>query len=475
VRQRPNPRLTLAALSVLIVPLLGTPSVAAGGPQEPYVVVLHDTTTVDGFARQAKLRSGIRAGLRFQHALKGFAARLTPAQRQSLERDPSVAMVTPDRVVRLDAQSLPTGVNRVQADLSPTARIDGRDGTGHRVSADIAIIDTGIQRNHPDLNVVGGYNCTSSFRTAWGDANGHGTHVAGVAAARDNGYGVVGVAPGARLWAVRVFLASGYSRISWIVCGIDWITSLRDPADPSRPRIEVANMSLRDAGYDDGNCGRSNRDAEHLAICRSVAGGTTFVVSAGNDRGWAQRWRPASYDEVITVSALADFDGRAGSRRASTCISFGGRDRDDTFADFSNYGADVDLIAPGKCIRSTYKGSTYALISGTSMSSPAVAGGAALYKATHPGATPNEVRLALRAAASDAWASWTDPDGRRDPLLDVSSFGAGATIALRLAPTVVRGTAGSVLRMRAHVVRRDGFDEIVRLSVEGLPDGVSRE
>jgi subtilisin family serine protease len=456
-------------LAILVAPS-PAPAVAAG-PTAPYVVVLRDEIAVGAFASKAKSRLSVR---RYEHALRGFAARLTHGQRRALERDPAVDMVVPDRVVELTDQILPTGVNRVEADRSPTARIDGRDGSGHRVNADIAIIDTGIQKDHPDLNVVGGRNCTSSYTSAWGDPNGHGTHVAGVAAAKDNGIGVVGVAPGARLWSVRVFLASGYSRISWIVCGIDWITSLRDPTDPGRPRIEVANMSLRDYGPDDGACGSINSDAEHRAICRSVAAGTTYVVSAGNDRDSAARWRPASYNEVITVSAIADFDGRPGGLRTSWCTSFGTRDRDDTFADFSNYGGDVDITAPGKCIRSTYKGSSYAWISGTSMSTPAVAGGAALYKAKHADATPKEIRLALRAAASDDWATWTDPDSWPDPLLDVSSFGAGPD--LRVQP---RRTVGSVwagygsVSYPIHLVRRDGFAGPVQLSVEGLPDGAT--
>ncbi|MEJ7696456.1 MAG: S8 family serine peptidase [Candidatus Limnocylindrales bacterium] len=113
-------------------------------------------------------------------------------------------------------------------------------------------------------------------------------------------------------------------------------------------------MSLRDAGSDDGNCGSTNGDAEHQAICRSVAAGVTYAVAAGNDRTNASQWIPAAYPEVITVSALADFNGKPGGGAPSTCSSFSSADVDDTFADFSNYGAAVDLIAPGKCIYSTY-------------------------------------------------------------------------------------------------------------------------
>ena len=127
---------------------------------------------------------------------------------------------------------------------------------------------------------------------------------------------------------------------------------------------------------------------------------------------------PAAYDEVITVSALADFNGLPGGGAAATCRT----DVDDTFADFSNYGADVDIIAPGVCINSTWKGGGYNTISGTSMASPHVAGGAALYKANNPGATPAQVRTALRSAGTTDWSNSDDPDGIKEPLLNVSTF-----------------------------------------------------
>jgi hypothetical protein len=322
--------------------------------------------------------------------------------------------------------------------------------------------------------VVGGYNCTSSSRGAWGDAHGHGTHVAGTVGALDNGSGVVGVAPGVRLWSVRVFEPSGFSRISWIVCGIDWVTSRRDPSDAVRPLIEVANMSLRDEGGDDGNCGYTTPDAEHRAICRSVQAGTVYVVAAGNDRRTASQWRPAAYDEVITVSALADFNGKAGGGAGASCASFGGTDVDDTFADFSNYGNDVDLIAPGVCIRSTYLGSSYGVSSGTSMASPAVAGAVAIYRSLHPAASPAEVRLALRAAGSDAWSRSTDRDSVHEPLLDVSSLGAPPGFVVRSATTTGRTWAGSgSARFDVSLTRGNGFDGDVALTVDGMPAGMT--
>ncbi|HYY81309.1 MAG TPA: S8 family serine peptidase, partial [Actinomycetes bacterium] len=121
---------------------------------------------------------------------------------------------------------------------------------------------------------------------------------------------------------------------------------------------------------------------------------------------------------VITVSALADFNGQPGGGAAPTCRA----DQDDTFADFSNFGSDVDLIAPGVCIRSTYRGSTYATLSGTSMASPHVAGAAALYKSTHPSATPTQVKSALQAAGNLNWNNSDDGDATKERLLNVSTF-----------------------------------------------------
>ena len=170
----------------------------------------------------------------------------------------------------------------------------------------MAIVDTGIDASHPDLNVAGGMNCTSSNPRAWADNNGHGTHVAGTVAALDNGFGVVGMAPGVRLWAVKILDSAGNGLLSWYVCGLDWITAQRDPVDPTRPLFEAVNMSVAKVGSDDRNCGLTNHDLMHQAVCRLVASGVTVAVAAGNNSFNAARLIPAAYNEVITVSALAD-------------------------------------------------------------------------------------------------------------------------------------------------------------------------
>ena len=160
------------------------------------------------------------------------------------------------------------------------------------------------------------------------------------------------------MWGVKILNDDGDGLISWYICGLDWILAQRDPNDPSRPLFEAVNMSVTKDGKDDHNCGNTNKDPLHQAICRVVAGGITVVAAAANDSHSASKNIPASYDEVITVSALADTDGRPGGLGGNRCYSWGGYDKDDTFADFSNYGGDVDIIAPGKCIMSTITGAT---------------------------------------------------------------------------------------------------------------------
>ena len=124
---------------------------------------------------------------------------------------------------------------------------------------------------------------------------------------------------------------------------------------------------------------------------------------------------------MITVSALADFNGQPGGGAPATCRA----DVDDIFANFSNFsnfGADVDLIAPGVCILSTWKGGAYNTISGTSMATPHVTGAAALYKSTHPGATPAQVKSALQSAGNTNWNNADDHDAIKEPLLNVAAF-----------------------------------------------------
>lgn len=327
-------------------------------------------------------------------ALNGFAvAGISVGKANDLAADPRVDFVEQDRIVRAIAQTLPTGVDRIEGDNNSIAKIDGSD---ERVDIDIAIIDTGIDQDHPDLNVFTGRNFAKGPSWKWDDGNGHGTHVAGIAAALDNDIGVVGMAPGARLWAVKVLGDDGSGFLSDVIAGVDWVTQNAD-------KIEVANMSL-------GAKGKS--DSFRSAIQNSVNAGVVYVVAAGNDSndvygddgkfGTSDDFIPAAYPEVAAISALSDTDGKPGGN--GPLSSWGGKDRngdgvddgkDDTFAWFSNFsvsvvsnnpvsstGAAIDLLLPGVDIYSTYKDGTYATLSGTSMASPHGAGLAALYIAS---------------------------------------------------------------------------------------------
>ncbi|MGH8992143.1 MAG: S8 family serine peptidase [Acidimicrobiia bacterium] len=412
-----------AAGAVSVVMLAPVPALSAppAGPSSYVVALAAGVADPDAVAAEQAAALGFTVSHVYRSALTGYAADLTPPAVAALRADPQVVAVEADRPLSSTA-AMPAGIDRINADLSVTAAIDGADRP--RVDADVAVLDTGIDKDHPDLNVAGGHNCASG--RGFDDKLGHGTHIAGIVGAIDDGRGVVGVAPGVRLWAVRVLDEEGRGTTKELLCGVDWVTSTRLDADPDND-IEVANLSLGGEGGDDGSCGQIDGDLLHQAICKSVAAGVTYVVAAGNDSADAARYTPAAYDEVITVSALADSDGRAGSLGGPpSCRD----DADDSLANFSNHGSDVDMIAPGVCILSSVpvdgrvpnSPSGYGTLTGTSFAAPHVAGAAALWLASHPGAEPAQVRQALMAAGSSDWDAAEDLDGVKEPLLDVEPF-----------------------------------------------------
>lgn len=407
---------------VVLLSLLGVQSALAAQPGIPggtrqsvvvpgrYIVVLRDDVpSAAAVARDLAARHGVAVSHVYEAALKGFAADVPAGRLLALQLDPRVSFVEPDQTAHTFAQLAPTGVQRIFATSNTNLGINETDE--YRIDVDVAVIDTGIAE-HPDLDVVRRANCTgggplkaSCADNAGTDGNGHGTHVAGTIGALDNGIGVVGVAPGARLWSVKVLDNSGSGYISWIVAGIDWVT--RNRAD-----IEVANMSL---GCE---CSSSALDT---AITNSVAAGIVYVVAAGNSNKDARTFSPANHPDVITVSALADFDGEPGGLAGPTCRT----DEDDTLAAFSNWGPRIDIAAPGVCILSTWhNGSGYNTISGTSMAAPHVAGAAALL-ASGDKPTDRSGVLAIRKKLRDSGnVQWTDDSGDdvKEPLLDVSNM-----------------------------------------------------
>ncbi|MBI4679521.1 MAG: S8 family peptidase [Elusimicrobia bacterium] len=228
---------------------------------------------------------------------------------------------------------IPWGVRRVRAH----AAWDVTEGRGVKV----AVIDTGIKADHPDLNgqVVGGYNAItkSEIDGAWADDNGHGTHVSGTIAAKRDGKGVVGVAPKAKLYGVKVLDADGSGSLSDIVRGIVWAVN---------NDMQVANMSLGAA---------FPSDLMHRAVQYAAGRGMVVVAAAGNSGGAVGY--PGAYEETICVAAS---------------------DSDDKLADFSSRGPEVDFIAPGHFIVSTWPNNNTVSLSGTSMAAPHVTGLAAL-------------------------------------------------------------------------------------------------
>jgi subtilisin len=344
----------------------------------------------------------------YDNVINGFAIKV-PNERiiQAFEQSRFVDYVEKDKVVKTFAQTLPKGVNRVDGDLSFTRSGNG-EGT---INADIAILDSGIHTSHSDLNVYHQKTFVSGTSTA-NDDNGHGSHVAGIAAAKDNSIGAVGIAPGAKLWAIKVLDKNGSGALSTVIKGIDYIRGYSN-------EIEVANLSL--------GC-ECKSSAFDTAINNAVNAGITFVVAAGNVGKDASTFSPANNPNVIAVSAIGDSDGKCGGTGPGT-----GYGQDDGLASFSNYGSVVDIAAPGTKIYSTYKGNSYATMSGTSMASPHVAGAAALYESKYPGASPSEVRNVLLNEGTKQSTSCDgngrgyfkgDKDQVREPLLYVRNIGA---------------------------------------------------
>jgi subtilisin len=370
-----------------------------------------------------------------------------------------------DQTTDFSVQCVPTGVDRIDAEQSfGLSVLEETPALGAPV--DIAILDTGIDLEHPDLNIVHNRDCRAISQgtipdprgtmpgenqifpaclnprpeTSGDDDHNHGTLVAGIAAAEHNGFGVVGVAPGARLWAIKVCDTEGNCSSSDALAALQY--------NELRGQVEVINMSFGGCCLSDwANGALSGDDTSRYffnTLREVVQSGITVVVGAGNDGLQpANMFPPGGHPDVITVSAIDDYDGRCNEPPDPTAQATDGgplpESQLDTLALYSNYGNGITIAAPGTDILSTVRTDNpifngYAYDSGTSYAAPHVAGAAALYKWLHPGASPAGVRQAIvnagttpsdicdRSRNSGLGYFGGDRDSSPEPLLYVPRF-----------------------------------------------------
>jgi len=290
----------------------------------------------------------------------GFVAMMTPGQAEALRHDESIDAVEPDRVISLGSCFTVVEPRLVTWNIN-------RIGYGNGIGKTAWIVDSGIDFDHPDLTVD--QTKSRSFvegQTSADDQNGHGTHVGGIIGAKNNAIGVLGVASGASLVALKVLDKDGEGNLSYIIQAVAYINTVATAGD-------VVNMSVG---------GESGSDILDQQVKNTAARGIYFAIAAGNDNKLANLSSPARVNasNVYTVSAVDSLDN---------------------FASFSNYGNDVvDFAAPGVRILSTWMNSKYAYASGTSMAAPHVAG-----------------LLLLRGRSiTSSGVAKSDPDGTPDPI-----------------------------------------------------------
>jgi len=290
----------------------------------------------------------------------GFIATMTGEQAEALRLDGSIEAIEPDRIISLGSCFTVVEPRLVTWNIN-------RIGYGNGIGKTAWIVDSGIDFGHPDLTVD--QTRSRSFvdgQTSADDQNGHGTHVAGIIGAKNNTIGVLGVASGASLVALKVLDKDGNGNLSYIIQALAYISTVADAGD-------VVNMSVG---------GESGSDILDQQVKNTAARGIYFAIAAGNDNKLANTSSPARVNasNVYTVSAIDSLDN---------------------FASFSNYGNDVvDFAAPGVHILSTWMGNKYAYASGTSMAAPHVAG---------------LLLLRGRNITSSGFAK-NDPDGTPDPI-----------------------------------------------------------
>ncbi len=404
--------------------------------QDPAVFAIYYLTTL-GVPAEQQCQKVIRVdpcriGHLITNVFQGFTVFLTPYELDKSTRlfppgSAGVQAITASAPVSLPlvgntiAQVTSDAIwSRTEATPYNVQRVGG--GTGDYSHVRVAVIDTGIATNHPDLNVSQEYGIDCTFapeRTdglpPWYDGHGHGTHVAGTIGAVADGNGVVGVAPNAEMVGVKVLTDNGMGTTASVICGLDYVAGLG-------AEIQVANMSLGGSGYP-STCG-DGTDPMHDAVC-VVTEQTILVVAAGNASASISGFSPANYREAVTVSAFTDYDGLGGGFGLMPALGCSAMSTDDWFASFTNYGEGVDVAAPGVCVLSTLpprlvNGSLlpqYGYASGTSMSSPTAAGCFTAYVGDNPDQVAQAVDQVLIWSESQSPFLNGDRDQFHEPLI----------------------------------------------------------
>ncbi len=348
--------ITITSLAIIIILLSG--SARPEESQRDVIIGFHQMPETSG---GISIRSESGVVVKHEYRLiPAVSARLSEQAIDRMRNNPGVAYIEDDVILAIatDEYVNSTGVGCINSKMMHNS---GIDGTGVKV----AVIDTGIDYTHEDLdsNYKGGYDFVFSDSDPFDDSyNSHGTHVAGILAAERNGVGVVGVAPNASIYAVKVMDGSGYGLVSWLIAGIEWAVENDIDVVVISSGTEEDSQPLRDA-------------------CRNAYdSGVILVAAAGNTYGGNVTY-PARYDSVIAVTAT-DLNG---SR-----------------APFSPIGPEIELAAPGVNILSTTRDNSYGYLSGTSQAAPHVAGTAALIisskmRAEEP-APATDATMALRMA-----------------------------------------------------------------------------
>ena len=406
-------------LGCMVVASCLTAGVSAGPPEEktPVIVGFKDKPDPD-------LIRAYGGEINYEyHIVPAIAASLPEQAIEALKNNPNIAHIEPDCKVTIAEEVLPWGIDRIDAELVWNGTQGGHDVGLGRNAGDgikIAIIDTGIDYTHPDLanNVKGGHRFQENGAINddnFMDDNGHGTHCAGIAAAEDNDIGVIGVAPKAHLYGVKVLNSDGIGWLSDLIAGVEWATD---------NGMNVISMSL---------CTRSDASFLHQACDTAYSNGIVVVAASCNDNSWVRY--PAKYSSVIAVGAT---------------------DGNDEKAWFSNFGPELELMAPGVSIYSIKLGGGYESRFGTSMACPHVSGTAALVFASDVDAAydfdgdevwdANEIRKKLQDTADDlgepgwdeyygyglvdayeAATDWTPPTISDIEAVNVNSSGATIT------------------------------------------------